>query len=311
MRREAFFTKLDPGSYEFRVIACNNDGVWNETGAVLRFEVRPAFNQTIIFKLLCGLALLAAFWLLYLLRLKQATARIHQRLGARLEERERIARELHDTLLQSFQGLLLRFQAASNLLPGRPDEAKKKLDHAITQTSQAIIEGRGAVHGLRSSTAISSDLADALRTLGDELSESATGAGAPDFEVIVEGAPRTLHPVVRDEVYRIAGEALRNAFDHAESNRIEVDLHFDAIRLRLRIRDNGKGIEPRLLRDGGHPGHWGVQGMRERADIIGGKLDIWSDVGAGTEIELTLPASVAYEENVSRCSPEFQERNQM
>lgn len=307
-RREAFFTKLDPGSYEFHVIACNNDGVWNETGAVLRFKVRPAFNQTITFKVLCGLALLAAFWSLYLLRLKQATARIHQRLGARMEERERIARELHDTLLQSFQGLLLRFQAASNLLPDRPDDAKNKLDHAITQTSQAIVEGRGAVQGLRSSAKVANDLADALRTLGDELSATVTGIEAPDFEVIVEGFPRALHPVVRDEVYRIAAEALRNAFHHAESNRIEVDLHFDAIRLRMRIRDDGKGIESRLLGDGGQPGHWGIQGMRERADIIGGKLDVWSNIGAGTEIELRLPAAVAYEEKVSG-SLEFQERN--
>jgi signal transduction histidine kinase/ligand-binding sensor domain-containing protein len=308
-RREAFYTNLDPGSYQFRVIACNNDGVWNETGALLHFEVRPAFYQMGAFKSLCGVALLALLWSLYRLRLRQATARIHHHLAARLEERERIARELHDTLLQSFQGLLLRFQAASNLLPSRPDDAKKKLDHAITQTSQAIIEGRGAVQGLRSSAVISNDLAEALRTLGDELSAGATGIEDPVFEVIVEGVPRTLHPVVRDEVYRIASEALRNAFHHAESNRIEVELHFDAIRLRLRVRDDGKGIEARLLGDGGQPGHWGVQGMRERADIIGGKLEIWSDVGAGTEIELTLPASVAYAEDDARYSLEFQERN--
>ncbi|HEY2470500.1 MAG TPA: two-component regulator propeller domain-containing protein [Terracidiphilus sp.] len=307
-RREAFYTKLDPGSYQFRVIACNNDGVWNEAGTAIHFVVLPAFNQTITFKILCGLAALAALWLLYLLRLRQATAQIHQRLGARLEERERIARELHDTLLQSFQGLLLRFQAASNLLPNRPADAKKKLDHAITQTSQAIVEGRGAVQGLRSSPATSSDLADAIRMLGDELSASMPSAKVPGLDVVVEGVPRTLHPVVRDEVYRIAAEALRNAFHHAESDRIEVELHFDAIRLWLRIRDDGKGIEPRLLEDGGQAGHWGLQGMRERASIIGGKFEIWSDVRSGTEIELTLPSYVAYDEQDSRRSHDLQER---
>lgn len=309
-RREAFYTNLGPGSYQFRVIACNNDGVWNETGTVLHFVVLPAFYQTITFRILCVLALMAALWLLYLLRLKQVTARIQQRLGARLDERERIARELHDTLLQSFQGLLLRFQAASNLLPVRPEDAKKKLDHAIKQTGQAIVEGRDAVQGLRSSAAISSDLADAVRTIGDELSVSVTGAKAPDFEVIVEGVPRNLHPVVRDEVYRIAAEGLRNAFHHAESNRIEVEIHYHANRLRLRIRDDGRGIDPRLLEDGEPAGHWGLQGMRERAGQMGGNFEIWSDVGSGTEVELTLPASVAYDERASRRSSDFQERNQ-
>ncbi len=309
-RREAFYTNLDPGSYQFRVIACNNDGVWNEAGTVLNFAVLPAFYQTVTFRVLCALAFMGALWSLYLLRLKQATARIRQRLGARLEERERIARELHDTLLQSFQGLLLRFQAASNLLPGRPDDAKNKLDHAIKQTSQAIIEGRSAVQGLRSPGAISSDLAHAVRILGDEFSVSATGSKAPAFEVIVEGEPKTLHPIVRDEVYRIAGEGLRNAFQHAESNRIEVEIRYDAMRLRLRIRDDGKGIDPHLLDEGGRAGHWGLQGMRERARLIGGHFEIWSNVGSGTEVELTLPASVAYDEPGSRRSPHFKERNQ-
>lgn len=309
-RREAFYTNLDPGSYQFRVIACNNDGVWNETGAVLYFAVLPAFDQTLTFRILCGIVLLGALWALYLLRLKQATARIRQRLSARMEERERIARDLHDTLLQSFQGLLLRFQAASNLLPTRPDEAKRKLDNAIKHTSQAIIEGRDAVQGLRSSAALSNDLADTVKALGDELSASVAGTKVPDFEVIVEGAPRSLHPVVRDEVYRIAAEGLRNAFHHAESNKIEVEIRYDAMRLRLRIRDNGKGIEPHLLDDGGRAGHWGLQTMRERAGLIGGNFEIWSDVGSGTEVELTLPASVAYDEHASRHTSDLLERNQ-
>jgi signal transduction histidine kinase len=308
-RREAFYTNLAPGSYQFHVIACNNDGVWNEAGTMLQFVVLPAFYQTVTFRGFCVIALMAILWLFYLLRLKQATVRIHQRLEARLEERERIARDLHDTLLQSFQGLLLRFQASSNLLPGRPDEAKKKLDHAIKQTSQAIIEGRDAVQGLRSSATISNDLANAIRTFGDELSTSMSETKAPGFEVIVEGTPRAFHPIVRDEVYRIAAEALRNAFQHAEANRIEVELRYDAIHFRLRIRDDGGGFEPRLLEGEGYAGHWGVRGMRERAGLIGGKLEIWSNIGSGTEVELSLPASVAYDEPASRRPSEFQERS--
>jgi signal transduction histidine kinase/ligand-binding sensor domain-containing protein len=310
-RREAFYTKLDPGTYRFRVIACNNDGVWNEAGAALAFVVQPAFDQTLTFRILCALVLATVLWLLYLLRLRQATEQIHQRLGARLEERERIARDLHDTLLQSFQGLLLRFQAASNLLPGRAGDAKKKLDEAIKHTSLAIIEGRDAVQGLRSASAVSSDLADAIRMIGDELSLSATETRAPEFEVIVEGTPRPLHPIVRDEIYRIAAEGLRNAFQHAEPDRIEVEIHYDAIRWRMRIRDDGKGLEPGLLEEGGRRGHWGLQGMRERCDIIGGVFEIWSDRGSGTEIELTLPAIIAYEDHSSRRSPHLQEMEQV
>jgi signal transduction histidine kinase/ligand-binding sensor domain-containing protein len=309
-RREAYYTRLDPGSYRFRVMACNNDGVWNESGTALNFVVLPAFDQTITFKILCVLVLAAVLWLLYLLRLRQATERIHQRLGARLDERERIARELHDTLLQSLQGLLLRFQAASNLLPGRANDAKKKLDEAIRQTSLAIVEGRDAVQGLRSPVTVCSDLADAIRMIGDELCGGAAETSAPDFEVIVEGMPKPLHPIVRDEVYRIAAEGLRNAFQHAESNRIEVEIHYDAIRLRMRIRDDGKGLEPRLLDGRGHPGHWGLQGMRERCGIIGGVFEIWSDRGSGTEIEVTLPANIAYEDYASRRSPHLQEMEQ-
>lgn len=306
-RREAFYTKLDPGRYRFRVIACNNDGVWNESGAALTFVVRPAFDQTLTFRILCVLVTTIGLWLLYLLRMRQATERIHQRLGARLEERERIARDLHDTLLQSFQGLLLRFQAASNLLPGRAGDAKKKLDEAIRQTSLAIIEGRDAVQGLRSASAVSSDLADAIRMFGDEASLSSAETRPPDFEVVVEGMPKPLHPIVRDEVYRIAAEGLRNAFQHAEANRIEVEIHYDAIRWRMRIRDDGKGLEPIFLEEGGRSGHWGLQGMRERCDIIGGLFEIWSSRGSGTEIEVTLPANIAYEDHASRRPSHLQE----
>jgi signal transduction histidine kinase len=216
-----------------------------------------------------------------------------ERYQERRDERARIARELHDTLLQSFQGLLLRFQAASDLLPTCPQEAKQKLDNAIDLAAQAITEGRGAVQGFHSSPTVTNDLPADLITLGGELAADQTNQKAPTFHVDVEGKPQEFHAIIRDEVYRIAGEAMRNAFRHAQANRIEVEIHYGAHELRVRVRDDGKGIEPHVVGDG-RAGHWGLHGMHERAKLIGGNLEVWSKVESGTEIELTIPALTAY-----------------
>ena len=217
-----------------------------------------------------------------------------EQIQARFEERERIARELHDTLLQSFQGLLFHFQGASDLFSARPQEAKRKLDAAIDLAQQAITEGRDAVQGLRSSTIQTDDLAAALNTLAAELAASQGGQNAPVFGIQVEGASRDLHPIVRDDVFRIAGEALRNAFLHAQASRIEVEIHYDESQLQVRIRDDGKGIDSQIATDKGRPGHWGLHGMHERAKLVGGSLEVWSKHDSGTEIELTIPANTAY-----------------
>ncbi len=167
-------------------------------------------------------------------------------LDARVGERTRIARELHDTLLQSFHGLLLRFQTVSQLLPGRPVEAKEKLDSAIDQAAEAITEGRDTVQGLRDSTIQTNDLALAISTLGEELAADSTGH-RPSFRVAVEGHSRDLHPLLRDEVYKIMAEALRNAFLHANAKQVEVEIRYDNERFRLRVRDDGKGIDAAVL----------------------------------------------------------------
>ena len=211
-----------------------------------------------------------------------------------MNERTRIARELHDTVLQTLHGLLMSFQRAANLLPERPVEAKQRLEGAIDQAAQAITEGRDAVQGLRSSTVVTNDLALAIQTLGEELAAKQTTQNPPLFNVAVEGTLRDLNPILRDDVYRIAGEALRNAFHHAQARRIEVDIQYDERQLRLRVRDDGKGISAQLLSNKGRSGHWGLQGMRERAKLVGGHLEIWSELDSGTEIELSIPASIAY-----------------
>jgi len=215
-------------------------------------------------------------------------------LEARVAERTRIARELHDTLLQSFHGLLLKFQTVSDLLPTRPAEAREILSSAIDQTAQAITEGREAVQGLRASTVERNDLAQAIMNLGEELGAKASSGTTVGLQVDVEGAPRTLHPIVRDEIYRIASEALRNAFRHAQAKQIEVELRYDEQQLRLRIRDDGKGIDPKILTAEEPAGHFGLSGMRERAKLIGGKLTVWSAPESGTHIELNVPVDHIY-----------------
>src|SRR5208283_137362 len=292
--RHVQYSNLLPRNYRFRVTACNNSGVWNQEGASLDFSVDAAYYQTTRFRLSCVAAFVALLWVLYQLRLRQLARQFNMTLEARISERTRIARDLHDTLLQSFQGLLLRFQAASELFPTRPAEAKQTLDSAIDQAAQAITEGRDAVQGLRSSTVETNDLALAINTLGAELAAGETNSNNAVFHVGVEGTVRNLHPILRDEVYRIAGEAMRNAFKHAQARQIEVELRYDERQFRLRVRDNGIGIDAKLLNEGERPGHYGLRGMRERAKLMGGKLTVWSELDSGTELELSIPATNAY-----------------
>jgi signal transduction histidine kinase/ligand-binding sensor domain-containing protein len=296
-RRQAFYTDLAPRNYRFRVMASNNSGVWNETGAFLDFSIAPAYYQTNWFRALVFAAFLGSFWALYQIRLRRLTREFNAGLEARVNERTRIARELHDTLLQSFQGLLMRFQAVSNELD--EGEPKQELDEAIDRATRAITEGRDAVQELRSSAVESNDLAAAIGTLGKEL--TAGESQPPEFTIQVEGAKRDLHPILRDEVYRVAGEALRNAFHHAEAQRIEVEIRYDERQFRLRVRDDGKGIDPKHLAGDGRAGHFGLHGMRERAKRVGGKLTVWSSdprtdggLESGTEVELNIPAARAY-----------------
>jgi signal transduction histidine kinase len=292
-RRQAFYTDLPPGKYSFRVIASNSDGVWNESAAKLDFFIAPAYYQTNWFRALCAFIFLVLLCAAYQWRVRQLQHQFDMTLEARVGERTRIARDLHDTLLQSAHGVLLRFQTVSQLLPDRPREAKEKLDNAIDQTADFITEARDEVQGLRDSTVQSNDLAMAISTLGEELTTD-SASHRPAFRVAVEGEVRNLHPILRDEVYKIAAEALRNAFRHSQARQIEVEIRYDNEQFRLRVRDDGKGVDPAILSSQGSEGHYGLRGMRERATVIGGKLVVWSEVDAGTEVELRVPASSAY-----------------
>jgi signal transduction histidine kinase/ligand-binding sensor domain-containing protein len=297
-RRQAFYTNLPPRSYRFRVAASNNSGVWNESGDSLDFSVAPAYYQTAWFFALCAAAFVALLAGLYRVRLLYLTKQFNARLEGRVSERTRVARDLHDTLLQSFQGVLLKFSTVQYQIPERPD-VQKNLEGLVEQARVAITEGRDAVQGLRSSTALTNDLARAITTFGGGLVTDQAEQNCPEFQVQVQGKSRDLPPLVRDEVYRIGCEALRNAFRHAQAKRIEVEFHYDPRRFRLRIVDNGKGIDAAVLSAGGRAGHHGLPGLNERAQLAGGKLSVWSQLNSGTEIELTIPAAIAYLESTS------------
>ena len=299
-RRQAFYADLPPGTYTFRVIAANRDGVWNEAGATLAFSVAPAYYQTTWFRVVSAVAFVALPWGAHRYRLRRLKHAFVRTLEARVGERTRIARELHDTLLQSFHGVLLRFQTASYLLPERPAQAKEKLDDAIEQAARAITEGRDAVQGLRASTLERNDLAKAIRTLGDELVANASDHPPSDFHVVVEGEPRDLHPIVRDEIYKIhgGGPSQRLSACTCGTRRSRDPLRRRAVS--LRVRDDGKGIDGAVLARQGINGHYGLRGMPERAALIGGKLAVWSEVGAGTEVEMRLPASSVYATSARR-----------
>jgi ligand-binding sensor domain-containing protein/signal transduction histidine kinase len=292
--REAIYTNLSPGSYRFRLLAGNGDDLQNQAEVTLPIAIEPQFWQTWWFLLVSVLAFLLLVLVAFRIRIHQLHKRFSIRLEERVEERTRIARELHDTLLQSFQGLMLRFQAVHELMPD--GTAKKQLQQTLKRADQAVAEGRSAVYDLRSSTMPTNDLAQAVRALGTELGTE----DAVMFRLAVEGRPRELHPIIRDELYRIAREALRNAFNHGHARRIEVEITYAERLFRLRIRDDGRGIPLDVLNQG-RPGHYGLNGMRERAEQIGAKFGIWSGAtGAGTEIELTLSGSIAYGTSESR-----------
>lgn len=286
-RRETFYTNLGPGDYRFHVIAANDDGVWNEAGATLAFSIRPTFVQGRAFIVACVLMAIGLLVLAQRLQMHRASMRLRERLEERHSERERIARDLHDTLLQGFQGLLLRFQAVAGQLPERSGQ-RLQLERALDSAEEALEEGRDRVSGLRGDLLGEQQLCEALTLLGREY--AATGPAR--FEVVFSGERRPLRDGIRDELYLIAREALVNAFRHSGAAEVRLELTCVDTGLGLRIIDDGHGLPDGIVADGGRAGHWGLSGMRERAQRIGASLKIVSDA-AGTRIEIQLPARYA------------------
>ena len=288
--REAVYTNLAPGPYRFRVIASNSEGIWNSSEASIQFEIEPVFWQTWTFRFACATSVALAAFFFYRRRMRRLTRQLNLRFEERLGERTRIAQELHDTLLQGFFSASMHLEvAAENLPAGSP--AMPLVRRSLEMMRQVISEGRSALKGLRSSSSSADDLAESFAGLQQEIAPQ----GTVDYRVTVEGSSRPLHPLIRDEVYRIGREALVNAFRHSQANNIEVVFEYGSRQLRVLVRDNGGGIGAQVLR-AGREGHWGLSGMRERAEKIGGNLKIWSGgAGAGTEVELSIPGEIAFE----------------
>lgn len=285
-RRQAFYSDLAPRGYRFRVTASNNDGVWNEQGAGVEFSVVPAFHETNSFAVVVVLLVTAMSWAAYRVWVGRVRADLNARFEERLAERARIARELHDTLLQGFVSAGMHLSLATESM-GDP-AMRAKFEHIHSRISQVVEEGRRAVEGLR--------MHDSPEDLDRSLARDATslrGARAIDVRIVVEGHRQPLDPLIRDELYRMGREAITNAFRHAQPTRIEIEIEYGLDRFRLQVRDDGTGIEARTIEQG-KPGHWGIRGMRERAERIGATLQLWSGPRRGTEVEVSVPARIAF-----------------
>jgi signal transduction histidine kinase len=287
--RQVVYRNLDPGSYRFFVVASNSGGLWNGPETAVPFVIEPAFWQTWWFRVIsvamCGFVILA----FYRLRMYQLTRQLNIRFQERLAERSRIAQELHDTLLQGVLSASLQLDVAEDQLPD--DSPTKPLLRRVLQLMGKVTEeGRNALRGLRTPETDNRSVEMAFSRMRQEFAlDERIG-----YRVIVNSTARPLRPMIRDEVYRIGREALVNAFLHSHAGSIEVEVEYASRHLRVLVRDDGLGIDPQVLHSG-REGHWGLSGMRERSERMGASLRLWSRIGAGTEIELTIPGSIAFQ----------------
>jgi signal transduction histidine kinase/ligand-binding sensor domain-containing protein len=287
--REAVYTSLGPGNYRFRVAASNREGLWQESEATLGVVIQPTLWQTGWVRVVTGLGGVLTLGLLYRLRLHRITRQMTVRFEDRLEERTRIARDLHDTLLQEVTGLLMRFHAVS-MRVARDEPLRLMLDEALDRGDEMLLQARETVRGLRTESGAIEDLSHAFTECARPL---AIGDASATFRLTTEGTPWRLRQIIRDEIFHIGKEAIRNAFAHGRATRIDMQLNFSKGAFVMVVRDNGCGIPPAILQDGRREGHWGLVGMRERADRAAGRLKISSSCDAGTVVELRVPAAIA------------------
>jgi signal transduction histidine kinase/ligand-binding sensor domain-containing protein len=287
-RRQAFYTNLSPGTYRFHVIACNSDGIWNDLGATLKFVIVPAWFQTTWFLIVCGIVFILILWTLYRLRLQQVGAALTARFNERLSERTRIAQDLHDTFLQTIQGSKL---VADDALDGPSDLAhmRQAMEKISGWLAQATMEERAVLNSLRASTTETNGLAEALKRATEDCSIPCSIA----LDFVVIGEAREMHPIIRDEIYRIGFEAIRNAAVHSCASMLEIELTYGQ-NLTLRVADNGAGIDPSVINQG-KQGHFGLQGMHERAARIGATFTLTSSSDSGTEIKLVVPGAIIFQ----------------
>ena len=292
--REATYTNLSPRQYNFRVIACNSEGLWNGAESVISFEIQPVFWQTLWFRfaILAAVMLTALFFYRY--RVHLVTRQLNVRFEERLAERTRIAEDLHDTLLQGILSASMQLEVANDHVPEN-SPAKPLVVRILGLMGRVVDEGRRAVSGLRIDGSNSINLEHAFSQVPQEMGIEPQ----IDFRVIVEGKPRPLHPIIRDELYRIGREALVNAFRHSHGKSVEIEIAYTDKYFRVAVRDDGRGIDEQILH-AGREGHWGLSGMRSRAERIGARLNIWSRKTGGTEVAISVPGAVAFQSQSSK-----------
>lgn len=296
--QEATYANLGARSYRFRVKASNSDGLWNGSEAAVAFDVEPTLWQTWWFRLSCVAAAALIVLLVYRVRVHQVTQLLNARFEERLAERTRIAQELHDTFLQGVLSVSMQLHVAVDQLP-EDSPVRPALNRILRLAGQVVDEGRNMLRGLRSSIESAQDLKNSLSRIPEEL-----GKQEINFRVVVEGASLPLRPAIRDDVYSIGREALVNAFRHSGASSIDVHLEYAPSHLRVLVQDDGGGIDPQVVHFG-RDGHWGLSGMRERAERIGGTLRVLSRTGGGTEVELRVPSDVAFDNNPSSLAPSW------
>jgi len=290
-RRIAYYTNIVPGNYRFRVRAAVDNGPWSDGKAEMAFTIMPTLTQTLWFKAACGLALLILLSLLYIYRMRIVTRRLEERFFVRAKERERIARTLHDTIIQGMQAVILRLHVIGLSLPAE-SKVRGDIDHTLEQAEKALVEGRDEVQGLRDNRHVELDAA--LEEIGRSAGRT---YGQAQLHVDIEGDRRPLTDGLAHEILAIAREAITNASRHAAADRLTAQVNYAKHCFTLTVRDNGKGISAMILQAGGKEGHWGIAGMRERAQRAGGTLRIESCAGGGTAVTLRLPARAAYKRN--------------
>jgi signal transduction histidine kinase len=290
--RTAVYTNIPVGTHDLLVRATDSRGAWDDGSVTYKVAQQPFFYQTRLFQLSALTAFVLLLGVAYIVRVRQLMGRSRAILEERQVERESVARDLHDTFLQGIQGLILRFHTGAQQLPA--DEPVRQLfEDALRQSDEVMLEGRCVLSRLRTRRTTPQSLANAFSAMGEDCRPLSTA----QFELVVSGRRRDLRAMVQEELKKVGKEALFNSFRHAKASKIEVELHFAIFRLRLRFRDNGIGLDPAILREGSAPGHYGLQGMKERVREIGGHMDIWSRAGAGTEIEIRIPSAIAYRDS--------------
>ncbi|MBV9745900.1 MAG: ATP-binding protein, partial [Acidobacteriia bacterium] len=290
-RRQAFYTNLGPKSYRFRVMAANNSGVWNETGATLDFAIDPAFYQTTWFRASGAAVILAMLACAYQLRLRYVKRQFAMRTEERVNERTRIARDLHDTLLQSLAGVSLQLDGISKQAATHPERTPPLIARVREQVDYAFREARVKVWNLRSPTLEGRPLATAL----GEFVERTAPASKARCGLTVSGQPRPCTPEVEEELLRIAQEATNNAIQHAEANEIRIALEYSARSVTLSISDDGRGFD---WEEGYRKsGHWGLKNMGERAALVRGTCKTTTAPGQGTRVEVSVPLSSWFSRN--------------